>query len=1095
MIKTSLQKSMMESLLKIMLLHKNFLESKSERILRYYMLLLFSFIGSATTGWTQAIDYSNCASCNSSDISVFTEIQTKYQGLKGINPSAPSTFNLIGNRKFSGAGYPVLNPFLGENWYPIRTEKQHFTGIVSRFGVSNFGDESDWNIHLIPENGFEDFISDAIPYRSGKWNTAADGRYTVEAEITPDEHRYGNPWFTNSGSKTSLLNKRITVYGPFVREEAHGNHPEIHPSEQIWWKQSDNTHIVLLLNDDSNRFDDRADTVVRNGTTTTVIKGDYTARRVTSYAYQPWSPNKKQEAEIWVAFELNPDLGGLKVDLQTLDAHNFYKNIVSADVAQGDRYSISYKGNTVLTVQESAGLDPFTSITFRNVCMNTATGKLQGYIVIHTAVGNGNGDEGFVALQIDQRPVPINAQPAIVMGNFDNNWRPFKNFDEQVAFSDIITSDMHGTGIVDGMIDFNGNGITDLFAKKDNRWLVLFDATGTWQEINNSEIPVAQLRFGDISGDGKTDILRVGPNNKILASYGGTSGWTEITDGADQGSYIQVGDFNGDHKTDIVYLKYTSFPPSTPQFRADMYVKYSAKGSWRKLKGAYYFDNASDYAVNMRFGDFNGDGITDLFRYSEGRFGVYWNGTGSYKEIKRPSFAVKTEDLLFVPSMALSGYTDIIHVDRTNSQWTVFYKGREVHVLPALKFNDPQKVRFGNLEEDATWEMFAIDYVTRRIPTTEVDLNVVAPAVHEHAIMAKYLPGSVKKNVTGTVKSLTLGLSLEYYPGTKSTLRSGTILKKVVAVKNQTTGESLPFIANASADEVYDTEHRLVSIPAIAFGASATNNLQVSFKGDASPKTFRIPSLGIAGQLSNVREATGAAGNWHAWKQYLTANASNGRVVLLDVPPAPPVQVKEVQFEVVPIYVTPEEDGSASLEEIHEVANELNEIVYSYDVSKFKSVFTNTNAFVINWQFELKDLTTGVVLPTTGMVVTKGRWAKSKVVFPFPVSQNLLQLTATATIQDEFGNSSMSPTTFVFYNQKIAVSVNTSAQAITNWLAPIKNAPVSPGFIWVRDHWERPRANQYYYTYQQLFTKVQYHLQDGVLTPADVSEITGVQLK
>lgn len=1093
--KRSLQKNNIELLSQeTTLIKKNRDAQKKCNTVWLFILFVFCSVGHVTAAWAQAVDYSNCAACSSTDVAVFTEVQNKYQGLKGINPSAPSTYNLIGNRKFSGSGYPVLNPFLGENWYPIRTEKQHLTGTVARFNVSNYGDESDWNIHLVPDTGFEDFITDAIPYRSGGWNTSADGRYTIEAEITPDEHRYGNPWFTNSSSKTSLLNKRVTVYGPFVREEAHGNHPEIHPSEQIWWKQADNTHIVLLLNDDSNRFDDRADSLVRNGTTTTVVKGDYTARRVTTYAYQPWSPNKKQEAELSVAFEVNPDLGGLKIDLQTLDTYNFYKDLVSADVAEGDRYSISYKGNTVLTVQESAGLDPFTSVAFRNVCFNAATGKLQGYIVINTAVGNGNGKEGFVALQIDKRPVPLNAQPVIVTGNLDNNWRPLKDFDEQVAFSDIITSDMHGTGIVDGMIDFNGNGKTDLFAKKDNRWLVLFDATGAWQEINNSTIAVSELRFGDINGDGKTDILRVGPDKKVVVSYGGTGPWTPVTDAGDQNNYIQVGDFNGDNKTDIVYLQYTSYPPSTPQFRADMYVKYSCTGSWKKLNSQYYLDNGSDYARNMRFGDFNGDGITDIFRYSDGRFGVYWNGAGSYKEIQRPSFTVKTEDLLFVRDLALTGYTDIIHVNRSSGKWTVFYKGKEVHVLPGMKFSDPQKVRFGNLNQDAAWEIFAIDYVARRIPPNTVDLDIVAPAVHEHAIMARYMPGSLQKKVTGNIKSLSLGMSLEYYPGSNSTLRSNTIAKKVIAVTNQVTGQALPFIPNSSADDVYDTEHRLVSIPGIPFGASPSNRLQVRFKGDATPTPFNIPGLGIAGALSNVREATGTVGNWPAWKQYLTANASNGRVVLLDTPPATPVDIREVQFEVVPLYVTPEEDGKVSLEEMHEVANELNEIVYSYDTAKFKSIFTNTNAFIINWQFELKDLVTGAVLPTTDMVVTKGRWAKSKIIFPFPVTQNLLQLKAIATIQDEFGNSTMNPPAFILYNQKINVPASSSQQLISDWLAPIKNAPVSPGYIWVRDHWERPRANQYYYTYPQLFNKILYHAQDGLLSPADLSEITGIQL-
>ena len=97
------------------------------------------------------------------------------------------------------------------------------------FGISNYGDESDWNIHLLPAPGFEDFISDAIPYQSdnwyadASWPTDEQGHFLIEAEITPDEHRYGNPWFTNNNSQSVLLHKLITAYGPFVREEAHAH--------------------------------------------------------------------------------------------------------------------------------------------------------------------------------------------------------------------------------------------------------------------------------------------------------------------------------------------------------------------------------------------------------------------------------------------------------------------------------------------------------------------------------------------------------------------------------------------------------------------------------------------------------------------------------------------------------------------------------------------------------------------------------------------------------------------------------------------------------------------------------------------------------
>jgi hypothetical protein len=97
--------------------------------------LLTNCVAGSSNIQAQSIDYSNCPTCNTQDIALMTEVNTLYQGVKGFNPSVPSTYNLIGNRKYSGSGYPVLNSFFGENWYPIRTEKQHLTGTLQRFGI------------------------------------------------------------------------------------------------------------------------------------------------------------------------------------------------------------------------------------------------------------------------------------------------------------------------------------------------------------------------------------------------------------------------------------------------------------------------------------------------------------------------------------------------------------------------------------------------------------------------------------------------------------------------------------------------------------------------------------------------------------------------------------------------------------------------------------------------------------------------------------------------------------------------------------------------------------------------------------------------
>jgi hypothetical protein len=125
------------------------------------------------------------------------------------------------------------------------------------------------------------------------------------------------------------------------------------------------------------------------------------------------------------------------------------------------------------------------------------------------------------------------------------------------------------------------------------------------------------------------------------------------------------------------------------------------------------------------------------------------------------------------------------------------------------------------------------------------------------------------------------------------------------------------------------------------------------------------------------------------------------------------------------------------------------------------------------------------------MVVTKGRWVSNKIVYTFPVSSSLLQLKATALITDEYGNTNRAPQSYFFYNQKIPLT--NSVPQITNWLAPLLTVPVQSGYIWVRDHWERFRANEYYFTYNQLLTRAKFMADDNTITPAEMNEITGAK--
>src|SRR5437660_3134907 len=76
--------------------------------------------------------------------------------------------------------------------------------------------------------------------------------HCLEMEITPGKEAYQNYFFDKadlnaSGAKSALEGQTLCFYGPWVNDEVHGTHPEIHPSELLWWQEKDNANSGTFL--------------------------------------------------------------------------------------------------------------------------------------------------------------------------------------------------------------------------------------------------------------------------------------------------------------------------------------------------------------------------------------------------------------------------------------------------------------------------------------------------------------------------------------------------------------------------------------------------------------------------------------------------------------------------------------------------------------------------------------------------------------------------------------------------------------------------------------------------------------------------------
>ena len=188
------------------------------------------------------------------------------------------------NIGWSAAGKEFGPKSIGGNWYPIADMKKVHIGKLCKVGYfdavkqtawpkSWFADrdERDFNLHVIPSSPFSYQIEKSIIRYSPNINITetpevdcidnwlkCGSTLVMEGEITPDEEFIdypSNPWLGSNGTSSLFLNQNVGMYGPWVNEKIHCNHPEIHPVEMLWGETADpRVKYLCLLQDDSDRF-------------------------------------------------------------------------------------------------------------------------------------------------------------------------------------------------------------------------------------------------------------------------------------------------------------------------------------------------------------------------------------------------------------------------------------------------------------------------------------------------------------------------------------------------------------------------------------------------------------------------------------------------------------------------------------------------------------------------------------------------------------------------------------------------------------------------------------------------------------------------
>ena len=198
------------------------------------------------------------------------------------------------------------------------------------------------------------------------------------------------------------------------------------------------------------------------------------------------------------------------------------------------------------------------------------------------------------------------------------------------AANPIATGEMSGGVAFTG--DWNGDGVVDLMrwnsSDGSNKWFVR-NSDGSFTEYQNP-IPQANidggtsLYFGDWNGDGLTDVMwwhKSNGNNRWYINNGIVNGSLSFTEfinpiaiaNIDGGSFIYFGDWNGDGITDVMWW-------SSSSGHNNWFINNGASGG--SLSFTTYIDPITvtdiDGGTALYTGDWNGDGITDVMWWSSG---------------------------------------------------------------------------------------------------------------------------------------------------------------------------------------------------------------------------------------------------------------------------------------------------------------------------------------------------------------------------------------------------------------------------------------------------------------------------------------------
>lgn len=227
--------------------------------------------------------------------------------------------------------------------------------------------------------------------------------------------------------------------------------------------------------------------------------------------------------------------------------------------------------------------------------------------------------------------------------------------------------------------DFDGDGIDDLFLPTGASWWFSGMGEFPWRFLALRNERLEKLRFGYFDADTKCDVLTESDGAWVISS-GGTGAWYRLSQNFAPLSEVQFGRFDPserDHRPGATRRTTHAFW-RTPSGQWKITTLTGPNQGWRDVQSS----NAPMSA--LRFGDFTGDGVTDVLSVQGGRWAISESAAGQWHNLN-PSLGDGVGTLYFA-DIDNNNIDDIIRLQysavpqgqsvRETMKWEVSYDGR-----------------------------------------------------------------------------------------------------------------------------------------------------------------------------------------------------------------------------------------------------------------------------------------------------------------------------------------------------------------------------------------------------------------------------------